>query len=133
MKGFAIGPDPLNNEPADTSNEEWKTLTRYPRYEVSSLGRVRNTDTKKLIWKQRDFNKNRIFVYEIKGRYKNSLVLNIIIAETFLTNPDNKTDVLNINHDKDNAEASNLLWCTREQRLYHEKHPSHVPTIPEVR
>ena len=54
--------------------EKWKEIAKYPNYEVSNMGRVRNKETKEIL--RKTFN-----IVVINGRFRNVAVM---VLETFL-------------------------------------------------
>lgn len=54
--------------------EKWKEIAKYPKYEVSDMGRVRNKETKEIL--RKTFN-----IVVINGRFRNVAVM---VLETFL-------------------------------------------------
>lgn len=43
--------------------------------------------------------------------------VHVLVAQTFIPNPENCSDVNHIDHDKLNCNVSNLEWCTRQDNI----------------
>ncbi|MBR9700904.1 hypothetical protein GOV11_03500 [Candidatus Woesearchaeota archaeon] len=102
--------------------EEWGVIECYSRYEVSTLGRVRNKETKKVL-KQSYTNYTtcpylRVSVAEEKGVFKNENV-HRIVAKTFIPNPEGKKTVNHVDGVKENNCVDNLEWCTYRENAVH--------------
>jgi hypothetical protein len=104
----------------EAPSEVWRTLADYPEYEVSDLGRVRNAKKKTL----------RIPDLNSKGYARHRLVregkiirkfVHRLVADAFLTNPENKQMVDHINGDHTDNRLVNLRWTTRSENMLNGK------------
>ena len=96
-------------------NECWRSIDGYINYQVSNLGRVRNSNTGHIMTGTTN-TKGYQMVMLSKGRNtcKNCTV-HRLVAREFLDNPENKPQVDHIDHDKTNNHLSNLRWATRSE------------------
>lgn len=85
---------------------EYKTIKRYPDYEINIKGDIRKKGTT-LIRKTYPVNGHPKIIINGKTEYVSRLV-----AETYIPNPDNKTDVNHIDRNTQNNDISNLEWAT---------------------
>ncbi len=92
-------------------NEEWRSVSDYPTYQVSNLGRVRNSSTGNILKNTIDTNGYHIMTLYQTGRKKKHSV-HRLVAQEFIPNPENKLFVDHIDRNKTNNTISNLRWCT---------------------
>jgi len=89
-------------------NEEWKPITDYPEYEVSSLGQVRRNDRILKLRNTRGY--HRVVLY--KNNESKSKQVHRLVALAFLPNPENKSQVDHIDRNRTNNMVTNLRWVT---------------------
>lgn len=99
------------------NNEIWKPVKGFEKYyEVSSLGRVRNSrKVMKTYFNNRgyeciDFNVNKIRTKHLVHR---------LVMLAFVDNIDNLPEVNHIDENKANNTLSNLEWCSRSTNKQH--------------
>lgn len=102
--------------------EQWKPIDRFNgRFEISDLGRLRNTATSKIL--KYTINPNGYYACSIKpdGRKGKSYCLRIHreIALAFIPNPNNLPQVNHIDGNKLNNTLQNLEWVTNKQNAQH--------------
>jgi len=100
--------------------EIWKPIPDYEGYEASTQGRIRNSRT------------GRILKPGLRSGYlhvdlqRKSKYVHILVAQTFIPNPDNLPQVNHRNENKEDDRVENLEWCdakynanygTRNERL----------------
>lgn len=97
----------------------WVKLAVNENYSINENGEVKNNKTNKLL--KQSQHKNGYMSVSIKitnGSYKQYYV-HRLIAETFLPNLDNLTDVNHKDYNKQNNSVENLEWCSRSDNLKH--------------
>ena len=99
-------------------NEVWAPVNGLDNYELSTLGRLRNTKTGRVL--AGCINNHGYIRYDVSVRGKRMAVAgHRLVAGAFLTKsrPD---DVVNhIDGDKTNNEISNLEWCSQKENMHH--------------
>lgn len=75
---------------------------------------------------------NNGYVFITCGQRKKKLRVHRIVAETFIPNPENKSEVDHINRIRNDNRVENLRWVTREENLQNRpnKHKKHIFTEP---
>lgn len=91
--------------------ETWRDIEEFNgKYEISSYGRLRNK-TNKFVLKPRKNYKGYLDI-KICGKNKS---LHCLVAQTFISNPDNKPQVNHIDENKTNNHVDNLEWVTAKE------------------
>lgn len=122
--------DPKFKTVIDLEKEIWKPFPENTIYEISNLGRVKvlprniktNVDSDYTIPKPEmlltpvveERSGYCAVGLQIKNKTK-TIRVHRLVAQLFIPNPDNKTDVDHINHDKTDNRAENLRWVTKEE------------------
>lgn len=91
--------------------EIWESIDNYSKYEVSTLGNVRNKITKKII-SQKSLDKDgypTVKLYSDNG-IRRKLYVHRLVAEKFIPNPNKLTKVGRRDGNKLKNSISNLFW-----------------------
>lgn len=98
-------------------NEIWKPVQEFPTlYRVSNLGRVASY---RKILATNIINSGYVSVqFKIDGKNINRTV-HRLVAEAFISNPENKTEVNHKDGNKQNNCVHNLEWLTPSENKYH--------------
>lgn len=101
------------------NNEIWKTITDFPKYEVSNFGNVRVNESKYLM---KPFTNGagylRISISNDTFKRKKFYIQRLVACE-FIENPENKNTVNHINNNKTDNRVSNLEWTTMAEQINH--------------
>lgn len=106
------------------SNERWKPIVGYESlYEISDLGRVRskkrNTTSGKILKGAKRPDGGYISVVLFKEGSGKCMLIHRLVAEAFISNPENKPEVNHLDGNKQNNCVSNLSWCTPSENQQH--------------
>lgn len=89
----------------------YKTVKNYPEYAVSKEGVIINKKTGHIL-KPTKCKGSGCLKVTISGETK---YVHRLVADTYLENPDNKSDVMHLDKDKRNNDLSNLRWATHRE------------------
>lgn len=96
----------------------WSKIRGYENYSVSDNGDIRNDKTGKI--KAERLNR---YGYPIVDLYSNgkrqTTRIHRLVAETFIPNSENKTQINHLDGDKRNNNIKNLEWCTPKENVSH--------------
>lgn len=96
-------------------NEVWKDIKGYEGfYQVSSIGRVKNIRTERILKNNILDNRGYCFVFLYKDRKREFKYIHRLVATAFLDNKYNLPCVNHIDEDPSNNNIDNLEWCTYE-------------------
>ena len=108
-------------------SEIWKIIEKSSKYEVNTLGIIRNIKNKNIM-KPHIANTGYPMVTlqetDTSIRKKKNHLIHRIIAETFINNPNNHPFVNHVDGNKTNYNISNLEWCNQKENIYHSKNIS---------
>ena len=103
--------------------EEWRIISRYPKYMVSNYGRIMNIKTGRILHQYTNHNGYATLTLRTDEYVQVSARVHRIVAEAFCKNTYNlNIDELDVNHDdgdKKNNHAYNLYWATRKENIRH--------------
>lgn len=101
--------------------EIWKDISGYEcKYKISNYGRIKSLNygkTQKEKIRKTQLNKGYAKVNLSKnGKVKHYLV-HRLVAEAFIPNPNNLTEINHKDENKENNHVSNLEWCTHKYNM----------------
>ena len=96
------------------NNEKWALIKDWEDYSISTYGRIKNNNTNKI--KSTFLNNSG---YSCVQLYKNGtmkhFLVHRLVAEAFIPNPNNLSDVNHKNEDKSNNCIYNLEWISHQK------------------
>lgn len=97
----------------------WKEYPKNIKYEVSDDGLVKNKERQRILKSNKMKNGYlSVSLRQEDGSYK-LVYVHRLVAETYLPNPENKSDVNHKDGNKLNNHLDNLEWATRSENLKH--------------
>lgn len=95
--------------------EIWRDITEHPGYMVSNKGQIKNADGKTL--KQQITKDGYLSVALSTNGIQRRYQVHRLVALAFIENHENAPEVNHKDENKQNNNADNLEWCTREYNL----------------
>lgn len=96
-------------------SESWRIIDEFPNYSVSSLGKVKNNKTQKILKPQMNVLHKHHQVHLRKDSKTIHQSIHRLVAKAFLPNPENKPEVDHINRCRTDNCVENLRWVTRQE------------------
>ena len=101
--------------------EEWRSINAYANYQVSNIGTVRNIKNERILTPSTS-NKGYLVISLYKTGIRQLHLVHRLVAQEFLENPENKTDVDHIDHNKQNNCINSLRYVSKsENQMNREK------------
>lgn len=104
------------------TNEEWREIEGFPRYQVSNYGRVKSftNPNKPKILRPHQLKSGYLMVHLAKGEEWGScqtecVRIHKLVADAFIPNPLNRCHIRHINQDRTDNRVENLRWTTPEE------------------
>lgn len=112
---------PLYFEYMDFIDEIWKNVKGFENlYQISNYSRVRSLKTKKILKCGIDYHGYYVVnLYDKRHNKRRYVGLHRLLAETFIPNPKNKTQVNHKDGVKSNSYLYNLEWNTPSENTQH--------------
>lgn len=97
-------------------NSTWTKINGYDNYSISTNSQIRNDITGKI--KSTRVNKRGYPIVDLylDGNRQTERV-HRLVANTYISNPDNKPQINHIDGNKRNNDISNLEWCTASENM----------------
>jgi len=112
--------------------ETYKHVKDFENYSISNLGNIKNNQTNKILKIQKTSGYSTIGLSQNNKR--NVFLIHRIVAQTFISNPENKLTVNHKNHDTHDNRVENLEWNTqKEQNDYNYKTETKKRTTSRAR
>jgi hypothetical protein len=99
-------------------NEIYKPVPNYPNYLVSNLGNIKNKRTNHVLKGSVDIH-NYKYYQLINETEKKQFSCHRLVAEVFIPNPENKSQVNHKDKNKKNNHVDNLEWMTPSENIKH--------------
>jgi hypothetical protein len=97
----------------DRDIEEWREIKGYPKYKISSHGRLSLQN--KTISKCQEDSNGYVYIGLSKKRSK-KIRIHVLVAQAFHPNPENKETVDHIDRNRSNNHVKNLRWFTQAEQ-----------------
>ncbi len=104
-------------------NEIWKDIEGYEgKYQISNLGRIKKINKTSLNeehYLKPYVNQRGYCTVKLFKTVRKEERIHRLVAQAFISNPENKTEVNHIDGNKQNNTTANLEWTTPEENVRH--------------
>lgn len=102
--------------------EEWRPVKDFANYQVSNFGNIKNIITNKILRncdKDGYYNISLVNNTDLNNKIRKGFKVHRLVAQQFIENPENKSDVNHKDKNKHNNHIDNLEWNTRKENNIH--------------
>ena len=112
---------------------EWRTVKECDRYEVNQFGEVRHKKYRRILKPRKNSGGYGYVCFNINGKRKN-FAIHRIVANAFILNPNEYTEVNHKDYDRLNNRVDNLEWVSSSKNKIHayKKIENHITRGKEV-
>jgi len=98
--------------------EEWKKIPNFSNYLASKSGNIKNNITQQTLNPSSKVGYISVHISNDQGKSK-SIGIHILVAKTWIPNPENKPTVNHINKKRNDNRVDNLEWATHQEQAKH--------------
>lgn len=107
------------NQLESVNYEEWRTIKEFPNYQVSSLGRIKNIKTNRILKPFKNKTSGYYYINIRNTRGRKCYRVHRLVATYFINNPLKLSDVNHIDENKSNNRVTNLEWVSHLDNIRH--------------
>lgn len=107
------------NQLENANCEEWRTIEAFPNYQVSSLGRIKNIKTNRILKPFKNKTSGYYYINIRNTRGRKCYRVHRLVATYFINNPLKLSDVNHIDENKANNRVTNLEWVSHLDNIRH--------------
>ncbi len=96
--------------------EEWKDIDGFSRYQVSNMGRIYSKTIHRMVYGYNKNNYRCVSLLDDSDKY-HKCAIHKLVAQLFVPNPDDKSQVDHIDSNPQNNKATNLRWVNEEEQI----------------
>lgn len=113
----------------DLPGEVWLPVPSYEGYYVSNFGRVKSFYTGKIL--KPAISLGYLFVHLCNNSKRKIFYVHRLVAQLFVSNPDNKPQINHRDGNRLNNHISNLEWCTSAENIKHAVEHNLIPSCED--
>ena len=108
----------------------WKTIKRFPLYEINEEAVIRNKETNHI--RKQYLNRDGYYTVSLfDGHQSKTVQVHRLLAETFLNQPEGTTEVDHIDKNRANNCLQNLRWVTHNENMQNQNNAFGVIRVIE--
>ena len=103
------------------TEEIWKGIEEFPRYEISNMGNVRTIENKEhMLATNVDKDGYPIVKMSLPTKRRTYRHIHILVAQAFLKKTETNNTIIHLDYDKNNNRVENLKYVSRSESCQHQ-------------